>query len=38
VLATAFAVDLAHAHRARLEALLGAPLPVSLLEEDQNDQ
>jgi hypothetical protein len=38
VLATAFAVDLAHAHWARLEALLGAPLLVSLLEEDQNDQ
>ena len=32
-LATSFAVDLAHAHRARLEALLGAPLPASLVEE-----
>jgi len=33
VLATAFAIDLARAHQARLEALLGAPLPVSLVEE-----
>ena len=32
VLAAAFAVDLARAHQARLEALLGAPLPVSLIE------
>ena len=32
VLAAAFAVDLARAHQARLEALLGAPLPVSLVE------
>ena len=32
-LATAFAVDLARAHRARLEAFLGAPLPASLVEE-----
>lgn len=32
-LAALFAVDLAHAHQARLEALLGAPLPVSLVEE-----
>jgi len=32
-LATAFAVDLACAHRARLEALLGAPLPALLVEE-----
>jgi hypothetical protein len=31
-LATAFAVDLMHAHQARLEALLGAPLPTSLVE------
>jgi hypothetical protein len=31
-LATTFAVDLARAHRARLEALLGAPLPASLIE------
>ena len=28
-----FAVDLARAHQARLEALLGAPLPASLVEE-----
>ena len=35
-LATAFAVDLARAHQARLEALLGAPLPVSLLEEGED--
>jgi hypothetical protein len=35
-LAAAFAVDLAGAHLARLEALLGAPLPVSLVEEDTN--
>ena len=32
-LATAFAVDLVRAHQARLEALLGAPLPASLVEE-----
>jgi hypothetical protein len=32
VLAAAFAVDLARAHQARLEALLGAPLPVSLVK------
>jgi len=32
-LATWFAIDLARAHRARLEALLGAPLPASLVEE-----
>jgi hypothetical protein len=31
-LATAFAVDLACAHRARLEVFLGAPLPASLIE------
>jgi hypothetical protein len=35
-LAAAFAVDLAHAHRARLEALLGAPLPVSLMAEGED--
>ena len=34
-LATSFAVDLVHAHQARLEALLGAPLPASLVEEGQ---
>ena len=34
-LATAFAVDLARVHQARLEALLGAPLPASLVEEGQ---
>src|SRR6266568_5177260 len=32
-LAALFAVDLAHAHQARLEALLGVPLPASLVEE-----
>jgi hypothetical protein len=32
-LATMFAIDLAHAHQARLEALLGTPLPASLVEE-----
>lgn len=32
-LATAFAVDLVRAHQARLEALLGDPLPASLVEE-----
>ena len=32
-LAAVFAVDLARAHQARLEALLGAPLPASLVEE-----
>jgi hypothetical protein len=37
-LATSFAVDLAHAHRARLEALLGAPLPASLLAEGAEDR
>ena len=35
VLAAVFAVDLARAHQARLEALLGAPLPASLVEEGQ---
>jgi hypothetical protein len=38
VLAAACAVDLVHAHRARLEALLGAPLPVSLLDEGEVGQ
>jgi hypothetical protein len=33
VLATVFAIDLTRAHQARLEALLGAPLPASLVEE-----
>jgi len=32
-LAAVFAVDLARAHWARLEALLGAPLPASLVEK-----
>ena len=32
-LATAFAIDLAYAHQARLEALLGAPLPASLIDD-----
>jgi len=32
MLAAYFAVDLARAHQARLEALLGAPLPASLVE------
>ena len=32
-LATAFAVDLARAHQARLESLLGAPLPASLVDD-----
>jgi hypothetical protein len=32
-LATSFAVDLVRAHQARLEVLLGGPLPVSLVEE-----
>jgi hypothetical protein len=32
-LATPFAIDLARAHLTRLEALLGAPLPASLVEE-----
>jgi hypothetical protein len=32
-LATAFAIDLASAHQARLEALLGAPLPASLIDD-----
>jgi hypothetical protein len=37
VLATYFAVDLASAHQARLEALLGAPLPTSLIERGRED-
>ena len=37
-LATVFAIDLAHTHQARLEALLGAPLPVSLVEEQGEGQ
>ena len=36
VLAAAFAVDLPRAHRARLEGLLGAPLPASLVEEGED--
>jgi hypothetical protein len=32
-LATAFAIDLARAHQARLETLLGAPLPASLVDD-----
>jgi len=32
-LAALYAVDLVHAHQARLEALLGAPLPALLVEE-----
>jgi hypothetical protein len=36
-LATYFAVDLANAHQARLEALLGAPLPASLSERGSED-
>ena len=36
-LATYFAVDLASAHQARLEALLGAPLPASLVERGRED-
>jgi len=34
-LAAVFAVDLARVHQARLEALLGAPLPASLVAEGQ---
>jgi hypothetical protein len=37
VLATWFAVDFVGAHQARLEALLGAPLPASLVEERGKD-
>ena len=36
-LATYFAVDLVSAHQARLEALLGAPLPLSLVERESED-
>ena len=36
-LATYFAVDVASAHQARLEALLGAPLPASLVERGRKD-
>jgi hypothetical protein len=36
-LATYFAVDLASAHQARLEALLGAPLPTVLVERGRDD-
>jgi hypothetical protein len=36
-LATYFAVDLASAHQARLEALLGAPLPTSVVERRRKD-
>jgi hypothetical protein len=36
-LATYFAVDVASAHQARLEALLGAPLPASLVERGRED-
>jgi hypothetical protein len=36
-LATYFAVDLASAHQARLEALLGAPLPAALIERGRDD-
>lgn len=37
-LAALFAVDLARAHRVRLEALLGAPLPASLVEEGKDSR
>jgi hypothetical protein len=36
-LAAYFAVDLARAHQTRLEALLGAPLPPSLVERERAD-
>jgi hypothetical protein len=36
-LASYFAVDLASAHQARLEALLGAPLPAALVERGRDD-
>jgi hypothetical protein len=36
-LATYFAVDLASAHQARLEALLGAPLPAALVDRGMGD-
>jgi hypothetical protein len=37
VLATYFALDVASAHQARLEALLGASLPASLVEQGRED-
>jgi hypothetical protein len=37
VLAAYFSVDVASAHQARLEALLGAPLPASLVEQERKD-
>jgi hypothetical protein len=37
VLATYFAADLVRAHQTRLEALLGAPLPASLVEQRRQD-
>jgi hypothetical protein len=37
-LARFFEVDLARAHRARLEALLGAALPTSLVDEGETDR
>ena len=37
-LAAVFAVDLRCAHQARLEALLGAPLPVSLVEAREEER
>jgi hypothetical protein len=36
-LATYFAVDVASAHQTRLEALLGVPLPASLVERERED-
>jgi hypothetical protein len=36
-LASYFAVDVASAHQARLEALLGAPLPASVVESGRED-
>jgi hypothetical protein len=36
-LAAYFAVDVASTHQARLEALLGAPLPASLVERGRKD-
>jgi len=38
VLAATFTVDLARAHRTRLEALLGAPLPALLVEAGETRQ
>jgi hypothetical protein len=37
-LASYFAVDVASAHQARLEALLGAPLPASLVEREGEER